>query len=213
MTATARRTRETRQTRQTRQTARQTARRARPAGIARVWWFGAVLTCVYAAIAGRLVAIQHIEAPFHAEAVEKQLESQIRISPRRGPILDATGRPLALIVETRACAIDPATLENTPGASLPDIASRLQTILRLTPAETHAVLVNAERRRTVVKAGETVKAPYRFVWVKRRLPEDAAARLAEAMREADESAAAELRQARAARKRAGDVKIRRDGAL
>jgi cell division protein FtsI (penicillin-binding protein 3) len=101
-------------------------------------------------IAVRLVDLQVLERAFFERQSARQSERTINLDPRRGPILDRNGRPLAVSVEAESIYAVPQDIED--------------------PARTAAVLgkalgLDAASRRDL---GAQLQKNRAFVWVKRK---------------------------------------------
>ncbi len=101
-------------------------------------------------IAVRLVDLQILERSFFEKQSARQSERTINLDPRRGPILDRNGRPLAVSVEAESIYAVPQDIED--------------------PARTAAALgkalgMDAAGRRDLAAQLQKSRA---FVWVKRK---------------------------------------------
>jgi cell division protein FtsI (penicillin-binding protein 3) len=105
------------------------------------------VTLGFIAVLGRLGYLQLWCHDRLLSKVENQSQRTIREAPRRGPILDRNGAPLAESMRTGSCYADPRMVRQPR-----EVARRLAPILQM-PAETIA-----EKMR---------KAPGSFVWLKR----------------------------------------------
>ncbi len=134
---------------------------------------------VFVALAVRLVHIAHLQGPELTARTEKQRRSVVKIHARRGMIVDAAGRVMAVSVERPSVFADPNRIP--PPDVLPDpkrvsphgrvddpnvveayrsLAAKLAPVLDLDPA----ILADELRCR----AGK------RFFWVKRRVTDEEA---------------------------------------
>ncbi len=108
----------------------------------------------------RLVDLQVFRKEEFARRARKQQERTVELAPWRGLILDAQGKPLAVTVLADSVFAIPSDVEN-PRAT----AAALAPILGLPARELSLKLGNSEKD---------------FVWVARRVTEEAAARIARA---------------------------------
>lgn len=103
------------------------------------------------AIAGRLVQLQVVERAFFEKHAARQSERTINLDPRRGPIVDRNGRPLAVSVDADSVYAVPQDVER--------------------PQRTAAVLaralgLDATGRRDLL---EQLQKNRGFVWIKRKI--------------------------------------------
>ncbi len=135
-------------------------------GRARVFFF--LVLCVYLAVAGRLVRLQHFEHDIHAQTTAVQQSGRLHRPARRGEITDSRGRPLAVSMQVHSCAFDPE-LARRRNANLEEVAQALYHALELTPRELQRLHQGLERDRARMLAG---RPGLRFVWVRRHLEND-----------------------------------------
>ncbi|MBN2371248.1 MAG: PASTA domain-containing protein [Vicinamibacteria bacterium] len=102
-------------------------------------------------IALRLVQLQILEHREFAVRAQRQSERTVSLDPRRGPILDRHGRPLAVSVEVESIYADPQSIADADAA-----AAALARALRL----------HAKERRSL---GAQLQRDRAFVWVKRKV--------------------------------------------
>jgi cell division protein FtsI (penicillin-binding protein 3) len=101
-------------------------------------------------VVARLVHLQVMGRESFARQAARQSERTIRLDPRRGPILDRNGSPLAVSVDADSIYADPQQIDD------PDkTASALALALGLGPGGRKALLAQLQRDRA-------------FVWVKRK---------------------------------------------
>jgi cell division protein FtsI (penicillin-binding protein 3) len=102
-------------------------------------------------IALRLIQLQVLEHREFAVRARRQSERTVSLDPRRGPILDRQGRPLAVSVEVESVYADPQNIGDAEAT-----AEALGRALRLRAKERRSLLVQLQRDRA-------------FVWVKRKV--------------------------------------------
>jgi cell division protein FtsI (penicillin-binding protein 3) len=64
------------------------------------------------AVVLRAAQVQVINHPRLEQMARRQFQSKVLVSPRRGPILDRAGEPLAINVETKSLAANPSKVDN-----------------------------------------------------------------------------------------------------
>jgi cell division protein FtsI (penicillin-binding protein 3) len=112
----------------------------------------ALTVSLWALVIGiRLVHLQVLAREFFAQQGARQSERTINLDPRRGPILDREGRPLAVSVDAESLYAVPQ-----------DIADPPQTAAALS----RALGLDAAGRRELAAQMQKSRA---FVWVKRKL--------------------------------------------
>ena len=99
----------------------------------------------------RLFHLQVLARSFFEHQGARQSERTINLDPRRGPILDRNGKPLAVSVDAESLYAVPQDIEN-PAAT----AQALARALELDPAERKELTIQLGRSRA-------------FVWVKRKV--------------------------------------------
>ncbi len=110
----------------------------------------------------RLVHLQVLGREFFEQQGARQSERTLNIDPRRGPILDRAGRPLAVSVDAESLYAVPQ-----------DIADPVATTQALARALS---LDAAERREVLSRLQQRAKA---FVWIQRKLDPGTAQRVRE----------------------------------
>ena len=113
---------------------------------------------LFLALGGRLVQLQYVQHEELARSASGFVESQVNWSARRGMVMDARKRPLAVSLQVKSCAIDPKLAKDSP-LGLDGVLAVLQERLSLTPAELDRVYRVAGRENS------------RFAWVRRKLGE------------------------------------------
>ena len=103
------------------------------------------------AIGVRLFQLQVLDRPSFERQAARQSERTINLDPRRGPILDRNGRPLAVSVDAESLYAVPENIDN-PART----AGALARALGLDAAGHKELLANLQKSRA-------------FVWVKRKL--------------------------------------------
>lgn len=122
-------------------------------------FFIVFLVLIFTALVGRLIDLQYFQHRDFAQNTQNILRSEISQTTRRGAILDARGRQLAISVERRSCAFDPLIATRVVG-DYQQIIDQLLPYLNLTPAELDELQQRAARENA------------RFVWIKRFLSDD-----------------------------------------
>jgi cell division protein FtsI (penicillin-binding protein 3) len=117
----------------------------------RLMFVGLVASLWCLVVAGRLVQLQVLDRSFFEKRAARQSERTINLDPRRGPILDRNGRPLAVSVDAESIYAVPQDVER--------------------PAQTAAALgkalgLDAAERRDVL---EQLRKTRGFVWIKRKV--------------------------------------------
>ncbi len=117
-----------------------------------------MLACLAVAstVTGRAIYIQLIRDSRIENLARRQFQAKVLIRPRRGSILDRTGEPLAVSVETQSLAANPAKIPNK---------------------RTLASLLARSIDQPVLKVLEKIREKREFVWLKRHLTENEIARL------------------------------------
>ncbi len=110
----------------------------------------------------RLVHVQVLGQAFFEQAGARQSERTLNLDPRRGPILDRTGRPLAVSVDAESLYAVPQDVADAPAT-----AQALSRALSLDAAE---------RRELLGKLQQKSRA---FVWIQRKLDPATARRVRE----------------------------------
>ena len=105
--------------------------------------------CALLALIGRLAYVQVVKHEELSRLAERQRSKTITLRPKRGPILDRHGEPLAVSSHAESVFALPARIDNPE-----DLSRRLAPLLSERPAE-------------ILKRLQTDRA---FVWVKRKLP-------------------------------------------
>lgn len=96
----------------------------------RARWFGLLLLLWGGAVVGRLLQVQVAQGSKYRARARRQQERRVEVSPRRGSILDRSGRELAVSVECSSIYAIPDEVEG-PAA----VARALASLLETTPAE------------------------------------------------------------------------------
>jgi cell division protein FtsI (penicillin-binding protein 3) len=113
-----------------------------------VLWSGALM--------GRLVWLQVHRHGQYAELAARQHQHRVRLPAVRGAILDRTGQPLAVTLESDSVALDPRIVSDPVRA-----AERLGRVLGMAPGPLARRLAEAKARKS------------KFLWVARKLtPEE-----------------------------------------
>jgi len=112
-------------------------------------------------VAIRLVHLQVLDRDFFLQQSSRQSERTINLDPRRGPILDRTGRPLAVSVDAESIYAVPQDVgdENAAASAL-----------------AHALSLDAAGRREVLAQLSKNRA---FVWIRRKVDPATARRVRE----------------------------------
>ena len=110
----------------------------------------------------RLVHLQVLGRSFFEEAGTRQSERTLNLDPRRGPILDRAGRPLAVSVDAESLYAVPQDVANAPVTA--------QALAR-------ALSLDAAGRREVL--GQLQQKSRAFVWIQRKLDPVTARRVRE----------------------------------
>ncbi len=110
----------------------------------------------------RLVHLQVLGREFFEQQGTRQSERTLNIDPRRGPILDRSGRPLAVSVDAESLYAVPQDIVDAPGT-----AQALARALSLDAAERREVLGKLQQRNKA------------FVWIQRKLDPGTAHRVRE----------------------------------
>jgi cell division protein FtsI (penicillin-binding protein 3) len=112
-------------------------------------------------VAIRLVHLQVLDRDFFLQQSTRQSERTINLDPRRGPILDRTGRPLAVSVDAESIYAVPQDVgdENAAASAL-----------------AHALSLDAAGRREVLAQLSKNRA---FVWIRRKVDPATARRVRE----------------------------------
>jgi cell division protein FtsI/penicillin-binding protein 2 len=96
----------------------------------RARWFGLLLLLWGGAVVARLLQVQVAQGSKYRARAQRQQERRVEVSPRRGSILDRSGRELAVSVECSSIYAIPDEVEQ-PAA----VARALAGLLEMTPAE------------------------------------------------------------------------------
>ncbi len=122
----------------------------------RVRWLGLLLAVWGAAVVGRLLQVQVAQGSKYRVRAERQQQRRFEVSPRRGSILDRSGRELAVSVECSSLY------------AIPDEVDRPAAVARAlaAPLETPAAELQSRLSRD---AG--------FVWLKRKVDAEVAERV------------------------------------
>jgi cell division protein FtsI (penicillin-binding protein 3) len=107
----------------------------------------------------RLVQLQVLGREFFEKQGTRQSERTINLDPRRGPILDREGNPLAVSVDTQSLYAVPQDVDDAPGTAA---------------ALARALGFDAGERRELVAQLQKDRA---FVWIKRKVDPGTAARV------------------------------------
>jgi len=126
----------------------------------RALFLGALLVSLLGIVLGRAAKVQLFDRSRLARLQRDQTRRELEWAPRRGLILDRRGQPLAVTRDVDSIFVDPSAFE-TPRA-------RDQAGVLLASA------LRMERRKLIEKLAQPEK---RFVWVKRRVDEQTAARV------------------------------------
>jgi cell division protein FtsI (penicillin-binding protein 3) len=110
----------------------------------------------------RLVHLQVLERGFYEQQRTRQSERTLNLDPRRGPILDRAGRPLAVSVDAESLYAVPQDVADAPATA--------QLVARA------LALDGAGRREVLAKLQQRSRA---FVWIQRKLDPSAARRVRE----------------------------------
>ena len=123
----------------------------------------ALTVSLWALVIGiRLVHVQVLGRSFFEEAGTRQSERTLNLDPRRGPILDRAGRPLAVSVDAESLYAVPQDVANAPVTA--------QALAR-------ALSLDAAGRREVL--GKLQQKSRAFVWIQRKLDPATARRVRE----------------------------------
>ncbi len=109
---------------------------------------------LFVAVLTRAVQLQIVEGPRYAAAARDQYLRAAKLSPRRGPILDRTGAPLAMSIDVDSIYADPSAMK---------------------PSE-KAVLARA-LHLTLPALEKTLGTHKHFVWLRRKTSADEAERI------------------------------------
>ena len=110
----------------------------------------------------RLVQLQVLGREFFEQQGTRQSERTLNLDPRRGPILDRTGRPLAVSVDAESLYAVPQDVVDAPATA--------QALAR-------ALSLDADGRRELL--GRLQQKSRAFVWVQRKLDPGTARRVRE----------------------------------
>src|SRR5713226_347217 len=121
---------------------------------------GALLVSLLGIVLGRAAKVQLFDRSRLARLQRDQTRRELEWAPRRGLILDRRGQPLAVTRDVDSIFVDPSAFE-TPRAR-DKAGGLLASALRM------------ERGKLIEKLAQPEK---RFVWVKRRVDEQTAARV------------------------------------
>ncbi|MDR3562291.1 MAG: penicillin-binding transpeptidase domain-containing protein [Negativicutes bacterium] len=114
-------------------------------------------------LVGRIAWVQLVNGPKLAEQARSQLQESKLLQSPRGTIYDRLGRELAISSLTKSLYVNPQQFDKDPGV----VASQLAPILGMKPEEIRSTLM----------------APGSFIWLKRTLEPDAAARVVALIKE------------------------------
>lgn len=123
------------------------AQRASRGVVLRLAVVAGVVGALYVAVLGRAIELQIVQGPQLASLARDQYLRAAKLTPRRGPIVDRTGIPLAVSVDADSIYAEPGTMDR---AAVDALARAL--------GQDRASL----EERLVAKHG--------FVWVKRKVP-------------------------------------------
>lgn len=126
----------------------------------RALFLGAVLLLLFAVVLGRAAKVQLLDRSRLARLQRDQTRREVEWAPRRGLILDRHGEPLAVTRDVDSIFADPSAFD-TP-------AARNAAAVRLARA------LGMEKRKVLEKLSQPDK---RFVWLKRKIDEEAAGRV------------------------------------
>ena len=115
---------------------------------------------VFGLVIARLVYLQIIRHNYYSQLQDKQANVTIDIQPETGMILDRNGKPLAMSRMVNSVYVVPQDLENKP-AEIQKIAS----VLSIGAGDLYA------------KINKAIVQKRYFLWVKRRIDDDAAKKL------------------------------------
>jgi cell division protein FtsI (penicillin-binding protein 3) len=107
----------------------------------------------------RLVQLQVLGREFFEKQGTRQSERTINLDPRRGPILDREGNPLAVSVDAQSLYAVPQDVDDAPGT-----AAALARALGLDAGERRELVAQLQKDRA-------------FVWIKRKVDPGTAARV------------------------------------
>ncbi|HUL76079.1 MAG TPA: penicillin-binding transpeptidase domain-containing protein [Vicinamibacteria bacterium] len=110
----------------------------------------------------RLVHLQVLGREFFVQQGTRQSERTLNLDPRRGPILDRSGRPLAVSVDAESLYAVPQDVTDPPAT-----AAALARALSLDPAGRRDVLAKLQQRSRA------------FVWIQRKVDPTTARRVRE----------------------------------
>jgi cell division protein FtsI (penicillin-binding protein 3) len=120
----------------------------------RVLILAACLAVAFGGVAGRLAWLQVVRHGELSAMAERQYSRTVTLHAQRGPILDRHGAPLATSTPAESLFAQPRAIGDPVR-----VAARLAPILQVPPAEIHAAITG----------------PRPFVWLRRKLPPQAAA--------------------------------------
>jgi cell division protein FtsI (penicillin-binding protein 3) len=121
---------------------------------------GAVLVALFGIVLGRAAKVQLFDRSRLARLQRDQTRRELEWAPRRGLILDRRGQALAVTRDVDSIFVDPSAFDSPRARD--HAADLLARVLKM------------ERRKVLEKLSQPEK---RFVWLKRRVDEPAAARV------------------------------------
>lgn len=152
--------------------------------------YSLIFALAFGAVAGKLYALQTARHDESVDDVAGRMTSTEIIPARRGRIVDAVGRALAMSVGARSCAVDPTYILEHKHADPEEVFDALHAVLGFTDEERARLRENARPFRQAKQAdGSVATVPSRFAWVRRKLPNAVADALEKAMRDAKSEAA------------------------
>ncbi len=116
----------------------------------------------------RLVHLQINQHEWLAEQAQDQRRNQVKSKQLRGTIYDRTERALAMSVQAKSLFADPAEIEDVEGT-----AKKVAAVLKLKPSDVFNQLTKAKVENK------------RFVYLARKLDEDAAEKINDALKNTD----------------------------
>ncbi len=127
---------------------------------ARLTLCAAVFFLLFAAVMGRAVQLEVLEAGRLGSMARDQDWRTLDLTPRRGPILDARGLPLALSIETESIFLDPNSAR-APRKDAQDARPLSARDVRRLARALHLSVGEIKRKLALDRS---------FVWLERRLP-------------------------------------------
>ncbi|MDR0363100.1 MAG: penicillin-binding protein 2 [Planctomycetota bacterium] len=166
--------------------------------------FGTIMTLLFLGLGARLAQLQLMEHEEYVVETARQVFGAVKERDRRGHVIDARGRTLAMSVDSKACALDPHVLLEAPGAKMERVVERLKELLNLKDSDVQRI------EKAIARKENANGKPIRFVWVKRRLTDDEWKNLDAAIAESKKKSSEAWKYRRRWLKRAGDLVARRD---